>query len=72
MKWTNQIVYITNKLRKMIYIMKLPRAILDYKYIEIMCLTLFASLITYYVIIGWRGANTIMFYYDFKNAKIQF
>jgi len=55
MKWTNQIISITNKLREMIYIMKLLREILDYKVIKIIYLTHFESVIKY-GIIGWGGA----------------
>ena len=55
MKWKNQIISTTNKLRKMIYIMKLLREILDYKDIKTIYLTLYESLITY-GIIGWGSA----------------
>jgi len=55
MKWKNQIINTTNKLRKMIFIMKSLREILDCKDIKLIYLTLFEPLITY-GIIGWGSA----------------
>jgi hypothetical protein len=50
MKWKNQIKIVTDKLRKMIYIMKQLREIIKYKDIRTIYLTLFKSLITYGII----------------------
>lgn len=47
MKWTNQIISATNKLGKMIYIMKLLREILDYKNMINIYSTPFESLIMF-------------------------
>jgi len=55
MKWINQITSVTNKLKKMIYIMKELREILPPKDIRTKYLTLFEPLVSY-GIIGWGGA----------------
>jgi len=55
MKWKNQIINTTNKLRKMIFIMKSLCEILDCKDIKLIYLTLFEPLIAY-GIIGWGSA----------------
>lgn len=61
---------VTNKLRKMIYIMKQLREIIKTKNIRTIYLSIFEFLITYGMI-GWGGASMIMFCHNFKNTKTQ-
>lgn len=69
MKWINQITFVSNELREIIYIMKKLRKILTLKVIRIICLTLFKSIISFDTIDGL--GLIIIFYHCCKNAKIQ-